>query len=443
MPPKRVRIYFRCDHYILQWWKPAAKKNLSDRVNGDLVAAIMRARQIEERLEHFRSSGQGRRRITHRELVERFRADLSRRAEAGEIDPRTVARYGSALEHYLRFAEQPAIESAVPAASQVNREFTLQFSAYLANLEIAPNGHPHTRRRRMASPRYVEDVCRAMFAWAADPERGNLLPDGFRNPFAGKGRRTNEAAQDLFGEPDITLEMADQFLAACDRFQLPLFALLAFYGLRASEPCFLFREHLADGWLRIPCLPGLGYVTKGRRDKRVPLIAPLQTLLKPASDGPDQGVLFLRRDVQEGTETPPLLGASLETLEQQFASRCQQSARSMARDRIQQRDAVLKEAGALTYDHIEHEFRKVARPLHWPANATLKDFRHLFASTLENAGVPEFYRRYLMGQSPGKAAIVTYTHLNELQTHYEDAVRRRFQPLVETVTRRVEELAEA
>src|SRR5437868_2951870 len=58
VPPKRVRIYQRSGHYVLQWWDPAAKGNLSDRIDGDLVAAIARARQIEERLENFKSSGQ-------------------------------------------------------------------------------------------------------------------------------------------------------------------------------------------------------------------------------------------------------------------------------------------------------------------------------------------------------------------------------------------------
>ena len=48
IPPEHVRLYYRNDHYVLQWWDPAAKANLSDRVDGDLVAAITRARQIEE-----------------------------------------------------------------------------------------------------------------------------------------------------------------------------------------------------------------------------------------------------------------------------------------------------------------------------------------------------------------------------------------------------------
>lgn len=164
VPPRRVRVYRRADHYILQWWDPAAKRNFSDRVDGDLVAAIMRARQIEERLEHFRSSGLGRRRVRHADLVEQFTADLHRRADAGEIDPRTVVRYAAALAHYMNFTAERAVEAACASATGVNREFALRFSAYLANLRISPNGHPHAERRRIAAPRFVEGVVRAMFA---------------------------------------------------------------------------------------------------------------------------------------------------------------------------------------------------------------------------------------------------------------------------------------
>ena len=77
------------------------------------------------------------------------------------------------------------------------------------------------------------------------------------------------------------------------------------------------------------------------------------------------------------------------------------------------------EARALGYDHIQHEFQKISRSLQWPNSATLKDFRHLFSSCLENAGVPEFYRRYFMGHSPGRAPITTYTHLSQLHEQYD------------------------
>src|SRR4051794_5516428 len=117
--PKRVRLYWRHDHYVLQWWDPAARANLSDRVDGDLVAAIARARQLEERLDHTRDAGLGRRRLGHRELVEAFLGDLGRRADAGQVGPGTVRRYAAALAHYTAFAEQPAVARATPHAAGV------------------------------------------------------------------------------------------------------------------------------------------------------------------------------------------------------------------------------------------------------------------------------------------------------------------------------------
>ena len=58
VPPRRVRIYRRNGHHLLRWWDPAARRNLAERVDGDLVTAIVRARQVEERITHFRAGGQ-------------------------------------------------------------------------------------------------------------------------------------------------------------------------------------------------------------------------------------------------------------------------------------------------------------------------------------------------------------------------------------------------
>ena len=39
VPPRKVRVYLRADHYVLQWWDPQKRGNLSDHVDGDIVAA--------------------------------------------------------------------------------------------------------------------------------------------------------------------------------------------------------------------------------------------------------------------------------------------------------------------------------------------------------------------------------------------------------------------
>ena len=435
--PRRVRVYRRTDHYVLQWWDQAARRNLSDRVEGDLVAALVRARQIEERLDHFRGAAPGRRRVGHLELVEAFLADLGRRADAGQVDLATVRRYTSALNHYVAFAEQPLMARAFPYAAGVNREFALAFAAFLAHRRVSPNGRPGAIPQPLKGTQFVVDATRALFAWAADPERGGLLPDGFRNPFAGRARDTGQPAPDLLGEPEITADMAAAFLEACDDDQLTLFAPLILFGLRAAEPCFLFREDVAAGWLRVSCRPELAYVTKGRRDKRFPLPAGLGELFDRVLAPARAGLLYVRPGVAEGRTPAPLRGTSCDDLIAEFRKRLGKLRTPDAETTRQVRDDVLQDAGALTYDYIQAQFRRLARRLGWPRGATLKDFRHLFATSLENAGVPESYRRYLMGHAPGHAALVSYTHLNQLAARYEVMLRGEMAPVIAVLDRRL------
>jgi len=91
--PRKVRVYQRDNHFLLNWWDPGEKKNLSERIAGDLLAALTRAREIDERIIALRTAGVGTaRRIGHADLIARFVADLEHRANAGEIDPKTVQR---------------------------------------------------------------------------------------------------------------------------------------------------------------------------------------------------------------------------------------------------------------------------------------------------------------------------------------------------------------
>jgi integrase len=374
----------------------------------------------------------------HSELVERFLEDLARRAEAGEIDPRTVARYTSSLGHYLAFAGQPEIASSYPYITGVNRTFQLKLAGFLKQRTITSNGHPHTPRRPMKNSIFVEDTVRAMYQWAADPERGHLLPDGFRNPFLSAARPRRELAPDPVGVPDISMEMAGQFLEACDAYQLPLFATIVLFGLRAAEPAHLFQESLRDGWLQVPCIPELSILTKGRRNKTLPVLPLLNKLLLQERH---QGLIFLRRNVLESREDAPLANASLSILIEEFRSRSTRNGCNgiCSMEKLDLRNQILKEAGGLCYDQIEAEFQRVARKLGWPRIATLKDFRHLFSTSLENAGVPLYFRQYLMGQAPTNAPITTYTHLapEKIRNHYDRAIQQEFQPVLGALQRRI------
>ena len=442
-PPRKVRVYARGSHYLLNWWDPGEKENRSERVDGDLLAALTRARGIDERVTTVRTAGMGSsRRVGHADLVGRYLADLGRRADAGEVDPKTVRRYEAALRHYTVFTGQPIVVKRYPAAGTVDREFRLEFAAFLTTREVTGNGRPGITRR-MRSPQFVTDAVRALFAWGCDPDRGGLLPDGFRNPFLRSGARAPVLKGDPLAAPDITLPMAIDLVRACDAFQLRLFVPLLVFGLRAAEPCVLFADHLSAGWLSVPCVPELGLLTKGRRDKRFPLVEELEPFWNLFRAGKHEGLLLERRAVAEGRETAPLHAVPLSELIREYRARCDRENAKTAADRARVRVRVLRDAGGADYDHVQTEFTKLTKGLGWPAPATLKDLRHLFATTLNNAGVPEGYVRYLMGHAPGKAAVVAYTHLDQLRRHYSAALEQEWAPLLDAINRRAAVLRRA
>jgi len=426
-PPKKVRLYFRAGHYVLQAWDPATKRTISDRVDGDLLAALIRAREIDERILNYRRSGIGNRRLRHGEVVDRYLADLHHRAEAGEIDPKTIQRYADALRHYLAFAARPEHAGRYPNVERIDRSFQLALAAFVRTSQVTANGRNRGRRRPMMRADYVLDVVRAMYCWAADPQRGNLLGDGFVNPFLRPAGCRRILQIDPTAEPSITLPMAAEFLAHCDAWQLPIFAGLLLWGLRPSDLSWLFREELTAGWVAVRCRPELEYSTKGRRDKRVPTLSQLSDLWT-FSGGPGQGVVFHARQANS-ERSPPLKEMAAD-----FHQRTQNVSSVVQRRVI--RDELLRDSGGLTYDHVEGEFHRMAKCLQWSRSATLKGFRHLVATTLENGGMPEFYRRFLMGQSPGRSAIVTYTHLNQLRRQYEQVACSELSGVIEVIQQR-------
>ncbi len=302
--------------------------------------------------------------------------------------------YGDAIYcelPYVKFVEQPRVAKQYSRAERVDRNFQLSFKAYLNQTQISSNGHLNTALRPMKGQAFVLDVVRGMFQWAADPDRGKLLPDNFRNPFTGRKKRTNQVASDLVRSLDISMAMAVDLVMSADRFQLAIFAPLLLYGLRPGELGWLFRENQDGQWLHVVCHTGLDYMTKGRRNKQFPMVDCLPVLCRLRGERADDGLLYVHRRVEEGGAKPPLLGKSLVAMTEEYRLRCVKTQSTSAVERRRIRNRVMREAGQLTYDHVEAEFGRLARRLNWPATATVKDLRHLFATSLENAAVPEYF----------------------------------------------------
>ncbi|MGB0766846.1 MAG: hypothetical protein ACPGYV_03970 [Phycisphaeraceae bacterium] len=429
-PPKKVRIYQRAGYFLLQWWDPSAGKTLNDRVDGDLIDAIARAREIDAKILAFRRGGVVSRDLRHDALVDAYLADQQRRADAGQIAIGTVQRYRSALSHYRDFVDTADLDRRYRRVSLVDRAFALDFAAFLKQRVVAANGRDKGNKRPLKSINFVLDSTRAMYEWAADPHRGDLMPDGFRNPFLRDVVARRKVPTNPLGEPDITMTMAEEFLAVCDSFQIRLFAPMVLYGLRAAEPILICHEHLTDSFLHINCIPELDFLTKGHRDKSLPLLPEVRQLLV-GDDAAVAGLIFNRRGVSEGKLNPPLAGYSLQDLTAAYRYRVRQLKTADAAGREKVLDAVLNDAGGLTYKRIEGEFKRIAKALGWPEEATMKDFRHLFNTTMANAGLSLEERAYLMGQAPTKHVNMVYIHHNALVEKYKAAANEHYEGVLE------------
>ena len=151
LPPKKIRLYSRADHYVLQWWDPAQKRTLSDRVNGDFLAALTRARQLDEQLDERGRVSTGRRRLSYGELVDGYIDHLRRRADAGEIDLRIGARYQTALEYFKKFTSQLEVAADYSHPGRTDREFVLRLQGFLQQQRVLRKGDSPLGRPRIHS----------------------------------------------------------------------------------------------------------------------------------------------------------------------------------------------------------------------------------------------------------------------------------------------------
>jgi integrase len=436
--PSRVRIYARGNpiySHILQWWSPQARKTQHLTLRGcDWVDALSKAREIDRSLDQVgRFEPPIRRRLQFVDLLDSYRAHLVRRADAGEITVATTRRYASDLDRFAAFVARSEVSARYPGPASIDEDFALEFMAYLK--------HPNDREEyvRGVMPCTVDATIEradAMLRWAADPRAGRLLPPGFINPFAGRPRPRHDRGP-LLADPDITIKMAAEFLEACDDYALRLFAPVVLCGLRAAEPALMMYEHITDGkWLEVPNVPGLDYTTKGKISKVFPLLPLLEELLAPPAETAPKGLVFLRRNAKPGMTAAPLLGSSLQVLVDEYGRRRETHDPAGAAGLLRLRRRILREAGGLDYDDIYDEFRNVKDVLAWPEAATVKDFRHLFATTMENAGLTERYQKFFMGHSQGGDAIGCYRHINQLNDNFA-RLAEPYQPVLEVLAKRL------
>ena len=425
--------------YILSWCVHGRRHK--QRVVGDIYDAVRRADEINAAINNNTATTTSSR-LAAEDLVSRFIDRLQRRADAGDISPRTPARYRGALRHLVAFSH-----TCVPPRTNQNgwiptRDFALRFKAYLHGTRISPNGHPHTPRRPIAGKGvdFILSTARALVRWAA---REGHLPTVALDAFAQTGRR-RPAAPTLSTAP-IQSDEVVALIRQADLYQLALFSFHIFHGARVAEPCWLMREFVdrPRSWIEYRCIDELGYRTKGGTHKRLPTPVPMMQVLTLLTAGRTGGPILRKRRF---AQRQPKRAERQRTFRDLVRMVEQQSPANWSQ-RVQAGLAVLKAAGGITGDDVRREFAHLVRQAGLRDDLRPKALRHHFATALERADIPYYTRKYLLGHATsyhgGHAGDPTavYTHLDPdlIQSGYQHLLDG---PLSTIATAFAERLAE-
>lgn len=200
----------------------------------------------------------------------------------------TLHRYRTATQHLLDFVRQ---QTRLPKAHEVK---PAAFATYLRKLEVAPNGHKNTAKRKLRDKgvQFILETCRSMYNFAL--KRRHLLPY-VGNPFSELplDRFKIEDAKPIFVFDEAT-EVA--FFKAASVWAFPIHFTLAKTGLRVGELVHLLIEELDldGGWLHVRNKTELGWRVKTGNERAVPLLAEVVAILRWVIGSRGTGPVFVR-----------------------------------------------------------------------------------------------------------------------------------------------------
>ena len=434
----RVRGYLRGRIWYLQYHDSGVRRR--PRVGPDLAAARRLAAQTSAQLESGDVALLSFEPLAIPELRRRW---LEHHEHVLRSSIHTVDRYRTATEHLLTFLQEVR---PVRLASVFTARDAEAFVRYLRTIEVAPNGHQNTAKRRLRDKgvKYILETCRSLFTYAA--KRRHLSPYA-ANPFS-----TIEIdripVEDAKPVVLFTAEQERQFLEACDDWQFPIFLTLMLTGLRPGELAHLLLPDdldLENRVLYVRNKPQLGWQVKTRSERAIPLVPLLAEVLREVLGGRERGAVFLRPSYGRSGRIPPLAAKDRKELEAEAASRLSRQELQLSRVLLRtERAAILRrvwrDLGAIKADRIRTEFIRLATRCGIPGATAPKLLRHMFATCLQDANVDPLVRNILMGHAPvipcpdqhgksgmglGMTAVYTQTRPETLRRQCEAALSVR------------------
>lgn len=337
----------------------------------------------------------------------------------------TVHRYRTATAHLIEFV------GLQPTPLQAHEVDPSAFAAYLRRIEVSPNGHRKSRKRKLRDQgvQFILETCRSMYSFAL---KRRHLPPYAGNPFSELplDRLKIQDAKPIFV---FTADTELAFFQAASAWAFPIHFTLSKTGLRVGELVHLLIEEvdLDGGWLHVHNKTELGWRVKTGNERVVPLLPEGVAVLRCVIGRRKCGPVFTRQKL--AGKAPALVGDRRELArvceERQQAARV--DGQPLPRAEAQKiANGVWWDAGVVKADIVRTSFMRLTKGIGHPEATCPKSWRHSFATLLQDANVDPLIRQQTLGHKPtnsnglGMTANYTHTRGETQREQIERALRR-------------------
>ena len=332
----------------------------------------------------------------------------------------TVSRYAAATQHLVDYCRSVSNSDAIAIDAAA-------FTAYLRRIQVSPNGHSRTIKRRLMDKgiRFILETCRAMFRFG---QRFGHLPKALDNPFSELGLKQIRVRT---ARPHFvfTAEQAQDFLRTASLWSFAIHFTLATTGMRPGELAHMLVDDvdLTGGWIAIRNKPEMGWMIKTGRERRVPIAPELAVVLRHLIAGRSGGPVFLRPKADPDKAwlmTATAARMRIEVQRRLDAAVVDGGRELTRREERKIRATIWRDAGAIDTDAIRVSVIRTAKAAGIEATCP-KSWRHTFATLLQEAGVDLLIRQEVLGHKPlaaEKSALgmtSVYTHASPLLVQRE------------------------
>jgi integrase len=365
-------------------------------VEGDLAAARSLASRVLSAIEEGSPSPLGFTRIAIPDLLDGF-VDSCESVQG--LAPRTIDRYRAAVSHFKRYAKE---HLATKKADQVSQGDVDKFVKWLREQRRTRNGageglaahYTHTGRI------FILNACRTAFNWG---RKRRYLPPYGENPFSAIGIERMRGREQTHAQI-LTPEQQRAFFEACDDWQMPIFLVLAVYGLRVGELTHLLVSdvNLKESRFEVCSKPEMFWSVKTQRERALPIPAELRKLFERLAKGRREGLLFVNREFGAGRTKPCKTFASRHAFLSHLSRVAEDARRESNENERSAEKAVnlfLREMGQIPEKRVRQEFMRITKRIGCPELTRAHSLRHLFSTRVQEQGVNPLLVQGILGHT--------------------------------------------